>query len=493
MDHLWLYIAAMAAALVLTPVVARVAAAMNLFDLPGLRKIHAAKTPRVGGVAILLAVGLAMLAGWASGNTAMRPLQVAGSRIWVLGAAAAVVFAMGLLDDIRGMRAGVKFLVQVGAALLVCASGIRLQVLGVDGWGHIDLGIWSWPITCFWIVSISNALNLIDGLDGLAGGISLIACGAMAVLAWRLNLGISVTGLVVLMGALTGFLFFNMHPAQVFLGDCGALLLGFLLAESSVEAASHSSELLGLGTLGLVLGVPILDVCASVGRRLLQRRSISAADRGHVHHRLLEMGLSHPAAVLAIHMATLMAAMVSLTLSGATDISRIAILGCGAALLVVLFRRACMGTLAGAAATVRDNLALWVHGRRLKRLFDGAQLRLRLADDFDQWWQGVCAAAESMGLGRMGMTIDSRANQHRSLIWTGPAFAGDGDRIHVDVPVRHRRPGPLLSLRIEIPVAHSLEAAGQIASRFVRLMEQNSIAHLPAQQAAAHPAASLAA
>ncbi len=480
MAYVFMYLAALAAGLILTPLVARLAQALNLFDQPGLRKIHASATPRLGGLAIVLSSAAALAAGMLTGNPVAMPFLTASPRMIVLGTAAAGVFLMGLADDIWGLRAWVKFLVQSLAALVVCAAGLRLTHLHVPGLVELPLGFWAWPLTCFWIVSISNALNLIDGLDGLAGGISLLACTTMGLLAWHLQLQISMTGLVVLMGSLCGFLVFNMHPARVFLGDCGALLLGFLLAESSMEASVHGGFLLGMGSLALVMGVPILDVCSSVARRLLQRRSISSPDRQHVHHRLLEMGLSHPQAVWVIHLATAGLALLALSMVAAGAWSRVGILLCGTGLLLVGFRRACMGSIIEATRSLSRNWRLWQTRRSLRRIFEAGQLQLRLADGFEDWWQGLCQTAEKMGISRIGMTVESRTGQHRSLLWVHDRYQAGPDPVHLAVPVAHRRSGPTLWMRAEIPTAKGLEAAGRVAARFTRLLEENSIAQIPA-------------
>jgi hypothetical protein len=341
--------------------------------------------------------------------------------------------------------------------------------------------MWAWPVTAFWIVSISNAVNLTDGLDGLAGGTALIASGAMAVLAWHFILPISAVTLMAVMGGLTGFLFFNIHPARVFLGDCGALVLGFLLAVASVEAAQHGGALLALGMLAMCLGVPILDVCTSILRRLQQRRSISAADRGHIHHRLLQAGLSHPQAVLVLHLAATVNAALALTMIHAGGLGRAIILTCDAALMLVFFRRTVairIGELARALGKARR---VRRHRRQVRRAFDDAQLVMALAEDFQQWWMAVTDAAARLGLARVAMSLEARDGQHRSLVWTAENYRPDEDHMQFNVPVRHRRRGPLMSLRVEIATAAGtrLELAGQTAGRFVRLIDEHSVADLP--------------
>jgi UDP-GlcNAc:undecaprenyl-phosphate GlcNAc-1-phosphate transferase len=480
MDYLWIYLAATVLALGLTPAVIRVSRRLGLMDLPGARKVHAASTPRVGGVAVLISAGIALLLGIAMHNRIALLLLTADVRVLAVIAAASMVFLMGLFDDIKGLRAEVKFVLQTAAALGVAAAGYRISSIALPA-GSVYLGFWAWPVTVFWMVSISNAVNLTDGLDGLAGGTALIACGAMAILAWQFTLPVSAVTLMAVMGALTGFLFYNVHPAQVFLGDCGALLLGFLLSVASVEAAQHGGALLALGMLAMCLGVPILDVCTSILRRFQQRRSISAPDRGHIHHKLLGAGLSHPQAVFVLHLAASANALLALAMIHASPGGRAAILTCDAVLMIVFFRRTVAIRIVELLQAVSKRNALRKHRRNTRRAFDEAQLELALAPDFQGWWQSVRNAAERLGLGRLSMMISTRDGRDRTLIWTSPTLDLQDDRLQVQVPIRHRRKGPLLTLRAEIATRSGtqLEPAGQTASHFARLLDEHSIAELP--------------
>ncbi len=489
MDYLWIYIAATVTAMGLTPVVVRTARRLGLMDLPGMRKVHAVSTPRVGGVAVLASAGAALVLAIFTDNPTARLILSADTRAIAVIFAATIVFLMGLTDDIRGLRAEVKLTLQTAAAVAVAMAGYRVGALTWPG-GSIQLGIWAWPVTVFWIVSISNAVNLTDGLDGLAGGTALIACGAMAVLAWQFNLPVSASVLMAIMGALTGFLFYNIHPAQVFLGDCGALLLGFLLSVAAVEAAQHGGALLAMGMLAMCLGVPILDVCTSILRRFQQRRSISAPDRGHIHHRLLDAGLSHPQAVFVLHLAAAANAVLALAMVHASTVGRLAILACDAGLMIVFFRRTVAIRLGELIQALSKRNGLRKHRQRIRRAFDDAQLQLALASDFSTWWQSVQAAADRLELARISLMIQARDGSDRTLVWTGKSFAPGNQCMQFHLPIRHRRQGPLLWLRGEVRTFQGtqLEQAGQIASQFMRLLDEHSIAELPEAPAAAKPA-----
>jgi UDP-GlcNAc:undecaprenyl-phosphate GlcNAc-1-phosphate transferase len=271
-----------------TPIATRIARRVGLLDLPGVRKIHAAPVARIGGVIIAFAALSVVLPTLLLDNTIGLAFRKDLVSITALLATSLSMLMLGLVDDVRGVRALVKLLCQVGAATVVCAVGIRIDSINLPGLGEVTFGVLSWPITIMWIVGITNAVNLIDGLDGLAAGISAIACGVIAVVAIYTGQLVMAVLMLALLGSLTGFLFFNSNPAKVFMGDSGTLFVGFMTAAASVMCATKSEMLVGLALPALALGVPIFDTSFSVLRRVLERRSIFAPDRRHIHHRLLD-------------------------------------------------------------------------------------------------------------------------------------------------------------------------------------------------------------
>ena len=218
--------------------------------------------------------------------------------VLLLGSSA--LFVVGLCDDLKRLRIRTKLLAQCGGAILVCLAGVRIEEIVVRDLFTLELGNFGIIVTILWIIGITNAVNLIDGLDGLAAGISGIASAVIAVLAlWQGNAVLAVV-MLALCGSLTGFLFFNFHPAKIFMGDSGSLFLGFILAVSSVMTAAKSEALVGTCLPIIVLGIPIFDTFFSVLRRYLDRRGIMSPDRGHFHHVLLKRGLKqHHVAMLA--------------------------------------------------------------------------------------------------------------------------------------------------------------------------------------------------
>ncbi|MHC4539472.1 MAG: MraY family glycosyltransferase, partial [Planctomycetota bacterium] len=218
----------------------------------------------------------------------------------VMLSAASSVFVVGLIDDLKtkGLSARTKFFGQLIAAIAICSVGVRIRSIAVADWLTLDIGWFSWPLTLLWIVGITNAVNLSDGLDGLAAGISAVACGAIAVFAIYSHNVVMAVLMLALLGSLTGFLFFNFNPARIFMGDCGSMFLGFTLASSSVLCSMKSPVLVGLALPVLALGVPIFDTLFSMLRRFLERRSIFAPDRSHFHHKLIDLGLTQRHVVL---------------------------------------------------------------------------------------------------------------------------------------------------------------------------------------------------
>ena len=301
-------------ALVLTPVVRSISQRRGLVDVPdGTRKLHAIGIPRTGGVAILLAYlgAFAVLLATGSKGGMMVDLGVVGR----LAPAVLVIFTVGLVDDVWGLSAWQKLTGQLLAAGVAFGSGVQLHGIGyqaLPGWAEL-------PATILWLVMITNAVNLIDGMDGLATGVALFA--TFTILAAGLqqkNFGL-VLAVVPLAGALLGFLRYNFNPATVFLGDCGSLTIGFVLGCFGVFWSQKSATMLGVTAPLLALAIPLLDSMLSVVRRFLRRQSIFDGDRGHVHHRLLAKGLTVRQAAVVLYAVSLGFAILSLVSSMLRD------------------------------------------------------------------------------------------------------------------------------------------------------------------------------
>jgi UDP-GlcNAc:undecaprenyl-phosphate GlcNAc-1-phosphate transferase len=300
-------IVAMAVTWVVTPGVVKLAEYLGAVDQPALRKSHSAPTPRIGGLAVFagFVAGLAFAA-FVSGDLLTIPRPG--------------VYWRGLADDLRGLSFRWKFAAQIVAALYVWNCGFRIEEVTHPLGGILDLGVFSLPLTLLWVVGITNAVNLIDGLDGLACGIALITTLAVGVISFAGGQVGTTAASIALAGALIGFLRYNFNPARIFLGDSGSMFLGFVLAVSSVRGSQKGPTVVAVVVPLLVLGLPLLDTTMTVARRIYRLQSggkqaggsvmryvltnfhqVFTADRGHIHHRLVDLGLSHRNTVLCLY------------------------------------------------------------------------------------------------------------------------------------------------------------------------------------------------
>lgn len=265
------------------------------------RDVHTCLMPRIGGIGVYLAVvitvGFALLISQATGN---KPDFSLFQLVWILGCGT-LVFLLGLLDDLKNLSPYAKFSVQILAGALLYFGGLRISVIPIL-FGPKVLGTFiSLPITILWVLLISNAFNLIDGLDGLSAGSALFSTVVVFVVSlFNGNILVSVLA-AALAGALIGFLRYNFNPATIFLGDCGSLFLGFMLSALSIAGTQKDTTLVAV-TIPLVsFGLPLIDTALAVLRRFLSGQSLFSADRNHIHHRLLQMGFSHRQVVIILY------------------------------------------------------------------------------------------------------------------------------------------------------------------------------------------------
>lgn len=274
-----------------TPVVKKLAFKVRAIDDPDERKVHSRVMPRLGGLAIYLGFTLAILV--------TQPLTNA---VWGLLLGGTVIMLLGVADDIKGLSPRVKLAGQVAAALILVAFGIRVEFLTNPFAGMFPLASLVIPVTLLWIIGITNAINLIDGLDGLAAGTSGIAAVTMAVVT-ALEGHTAIAALALILGAsLAGFLRYNFYPAQIFMGDSGSMFLGFILAALAIMGLTKGATVISLFIPVVILGIPIMDTLFAIVRRFFNRKPIFQPDKQHLHHCLLNIGLSHRQTVLAIYL-----------------------------------------------------------------------------------------------------------------------------------------------------------------------------------------------
>ena len=292
---LWLGFRAFLISLVLTPICRDVFRSYGVVDQPDAkRKVHRYPIPRVGGLAIAVAY---LLAYFLVRPDAGSPLAEQLSLVWKLVPGAALALGVGLLDDLFDLRPWIKLAGQLGAAGLACLSGVRIMSIAhapLDAW-------WNIPLTMLWLLACMNAFNLVDGLDGLAAGVGLFATATVFTAALMAHNMVLAVATFPLAGALLAFLCYNFNPATVFLGDSGSLLIGYLLGCYAAIWSNKSATLLGMTAPLMALSVPLLDVALAVVRRFLRHQPIFTADRGHIHHRLLDRGLTPRRVVLVLY------------------------------------------------------------------------------------------------------------------------------------------------------------------------------------------------
>lgn len=316
--YLLLGFSSAALALVLTPLIGRGSTALGLVDAPGGRKVHAQSVPRLGGVAVVAAASLALIL-----VNAFLP----GARdLWIvlrpIAIGAFLIFLGGVADDVRGLGPVPKLVIEFAGAGVVMASGLlieRITVLGMT-W---PLGWLSYPVTAAWLVGVTNAFNLIDGVDGLAPGIAALAgaaCGAILIVRGHQPEAMLLAAFV---GAMLGFLVYNFAPASIFLGDSGSLVAGFLLASTAIAGWQKGATALASAVPLLIFALPIADAATTLVRRIVGRptddrslgatlRRIGQPDREHIHHRLLALGWSVPRIVIVLYGVTALLAILAL-------------------------------------------------------------------------------------------------------------------------------------------------------------------------------------
>lgn len=300
-------VVAFVASIVLTPLVKRLAFRIGAVDKPNQRKVHAKVMPRLGGLAIFLAFMIGFLI--------MRPDDPAA---WAIIVGAVIIVITGILDDMYEITAKAKLFGQLLAALIVVFwGGLEIPLINLPFGGELFLGYLNIPLTILWIVGITNAINLIDGLDGLAAGVSTIALITLTGMAFiKMDVFVIVTASILAVSTL-GFLFYNFHPAKIFMGDTGALFLGFMisvLALSGFKNVTFISLVIPI----IILGVPVSDTFFAIVRRIREKQPLSAPDKSHLHHCLLRAGFSHRQTVLVIYGIAALFGLAAIIFSNAT-------------------------------------------------------------------------------------------------------------------------------------------------------------------------------
>jgi UDP-GlcNAc:undecaprenyl-phosphate GlcNAc-1-phosphate transferase len=309
-----------------TPIVRMIASRVGAVDIPNDRKVHSEPTPRMGGVAMFVAFVAALATAWALPD--FRELfRESSEPLGILGAATVLVI-VGVVDDIRGMKAPTKLAGQLLATGVLVLGGVQVFYFWLPGVGVLSLsGDLSAVLTVVWTIAVINAVNLIDGLDGLAVGVTTIAAAGFFVYAYRTTTDVATTAeliTAIVVGCGIGFIRHNFNPARIFMGDSGSMLLGLLLASATVSGISRTTEPKFIDVAGFVvpvllpifvLAIPLADAGLAVMRRVRGRRPVFHPDKQHIHHWLLDMARSHRQAVLVMYLWSAMLVAAALTLA----------------------------------------------------------------------------------------------------------------------------------------------------------------------------------
>lgn len=487
MYYFLIYAASLLLSLMLTSLVIWLGKRLKLADGTNVRKIHRIPVPRIGGVAVYIsAFSVALLVLSLSSRTEDETL----TKMYVLALGATIVSFLGLADDIKSLRARLKLFVQLAAATLVYGGGIRVGSIAVAEWSPIDLQWFAWPLTVLWIVGITNAVNLSDGLDGLATVLSMIACAVIMLLAFTSDQTSIAVLMLAMLGALAGFLWFNFHPARVFLGDSGSLLLGFVISVSSVLCFMKSHAFVGLALPAVALGIPITDTLLSMLRRFVARRPIFAPDRGHVHHRLLQLGLGQRQVLGVVCAPTLLLTALGMLMFSVNAWTSLILFAGIFVLLLALFY--VTGVVRGHTVItgLRRRIHLNQQARAEIRRFCHLQLHFERARSATAWWRAICRTADQLDFAWALMSATDHEGNVETYLWRRPGTFPTAARV-TTIRVPLKAPPQQRSIEVEVAVLTdgSVESAVRRASLFGRLLDEHGMPR--PHKRAKHPASAM--
>lgn len=406
---IFIFILALILSLVLTPYVTQVSGKMNWVDQPSARKVHEVAMPRTGGVAIYLAFLLSIVASFFLPTQISESLVVDNKVLAVL-AGGSLCFCIGLWDDIKKLSPATKFCGQLVAGLITVLGGIKISMVSFPFLPEgINLEWLSVPITLFWFVLIINAVNLIDGLDGLAAGVSLfvsIILIIFCVTTGRFPIAIAFAALG---GATLGFLRYNFNPATIFMGDSGSYFLGYMIAALSIMGSIKGQATVALLIPVIALGVPLMDTIVAPIRRFLLGKKMFSPDRQHFHHKLIAMGFTHRNAVLVLYGATIVFGLVAMAMVHAKDDRAALILLLLGSGIIVGIRK--LGYLEYVAS---DKIYGWFKDMtdeagfsHERRSFLNLQMQIGRSRDKDELWGNICLALEMLRFDMGELALDS--------------------------------------------------------------------------------------
>lgn len=425
--YVWLFCFAFVTCYLLVPLVKRLALRLKAFDPPSERRHHRRSIPTLGGLAVAapLYAGIALLYLWP--NLISERFFVGGRDVLGLLLGAFLILLLGVRDDLHGAGASTKFPVQIVAALVVCFFSGSIESLRLPVLGDVKLGIAAVPATVFWIVAITNAFNLIDGIDGLAAGVGSLVCGVSFFLAYMFGHTHMMVLAALMAGSLLAFLRFNFYPARIFLGDTGSLFVGFVIGVVSLQSSMKAPTAVLMLVPVCVLGYPLLDTLLAVVRRLLKGKPIFSSDRSHIHHKLLGKGFGHRTASMAAYGLTVLFTLVAICHIYGRHREAGFALALVTVILVVMFKAF------GYWDFVRNHLSLAL--RRKYRIYNLLEkliaLKMDDARDMDELWRLVCQVGHEFDL--LSMRLRAAGGDDRA--WHPPGADGRSEAAVREFPL----------------------------------------------------------
>lgn len=425
-------------ALFLTPRVAALAERFDLLDKPSARKVHSIAIPRIGGLAIFLAFSLTLFLSLFSDE--IKTQLFASNEIVYLFAGGLLAFSLGFYDDIKQLGPKVKFAVQIGIAVFAYLGGIKIKLTTLPFLGVIQFGWMDLPVTVFWMLLVINAINLIDGLDGLAAGVSFFVCIVLlAVAIFHGKVFLVAIALACLAGSLLGFLVFNFNPASIFMGDSGSYFLGYMLATLSIVGSYKSHTAVTFLIPIIAMGVPLLDTVWATTRRFIFGQKLFYPDKDHFHHRLMKKGYSHKRTVAILYAITICLGGFALLTVNVRDKFSAIFLGILAILVIVFVRK--LGYLDFLGL---KSFLMWVNDmtnvtgiNRDRRVFLAYQLAIAEAETMDAFWERIVASAQFLGLDYIEMQLggeDANFKKFNDYVW----HSLSDDKVDDELYSRHR-------------------------------------------------------
>jgi len=417
-EYIFLLVIAFLLSVLFTFALRKVARRLGVIDLPdGYRKLHQGAVPRLGGVGIHLAFFLAIA--WylfRGGPSLAIPLP----EVLALLVGASAVLLLGVWDDVSGVKARHKILAVAAVATFMYFAGYRIGAIGNPFGESLSLGIFALPVTVFWFVACCSALNLIDGLDGLAAGVVLFASVVLFFMSLIFGNPWPAAVTATLAGAVLGFLLFNFPPASIFLGDSGSLLLGFLIAAIGLKGAEKSSTVVALIAPTAALGLPLMDTALAVIRRWSKAIPVSVADRGHIHHRLLSMGFSRRKAVLMLYILCLAFGGVGLLMTAAKSVEAAVVLGALALLVFITVRLLGWSDIIRFRKRITTSLASRRRVVEARRAADIASTKISSAESLPRLWRAFEEALGFLDLDYAELALVGRfkgADKDPTFLW----------------------------------------------------------------------------